>query len=337
MLKMPRKKPNCWEYMRCGREPGGAGVERRGICPAASERGFEGFNQGEKAGRCCWLVAGTFCKGKIQGSFAEKQSSCRSCEFYRNIHAETAATHITTTSLKVSVRTHMGRVKRANEDRYLIKEIKDGGMLMAVADGLGGDVAGDYAAELLRGKLNGITTVPKNRETSALTEVARKIDRIIFEIQEKSPALSAGMGCTLIGVFYRGGKAFWVNVGDSRLYIMKTGMLSQITEDQTLARFLMAEGEISKSEAATHYSRNVMDQFLGCGFVEPETGSLDLIPGDQLLLASDGLHRQISAKALQSVMAARSGLEEKTETLMNTALSAGGEDNITVMLAERTP
>lgn len=86
--KMARKRQNCWNYMKCGREPGGPRVVELGICPAASDTSFDGINLGENAGRFCWAVAGTFCGGKVQGSFAEKRASCITCDFFQEVQKE---------------------------------------------------------------------------------------------------------------------------------------------------------------------------------------------------------------------------------------------------------
>ena len=84
---MPRKI-NCWEYMKCGRQPGGENVDEHGECPAAVDSSFEGINDGCQAGRICWAVAGTFCGGEVQGTYAEKRGSCVSCEFYQLVQKE---------------------------------------------------------------------------------------------------------------------------------------------------------------------------------------------------------------------------------------------------------
>jgi len=76
------EKPNCWEFMKCGREPGGINVERLGICPASTAIKFDGTNDGTCAGRFCWPVAGTFCNGQIQGTFAAKIKDCLKCPFF---------------------------------------------------------------------------------------------------------------------------------------------------------------------------------------------------------------------------------------------------------------
>ncbi|MBI4710565.1 MAG: hypothetical protein HY759_05645 [Nitrospirae bacterium] len=82
------KKQNCWEFKKCGREPGGEKVKELGICPASTDATSEGLNEGKNGGRICWALAGTFCGGKVQGSFAQKQVSCMSCDFYKKVKDE---------------------------------------------------------------------------------------------------------------------------------------------------------------------------------------------------------------------------------------------------------
>jgi len=79
---------NCWEVMRCGREKGGQNIAQYGVCPAAADESFEGINSGKCAGRICWAVAGTLCGGCVQGSFAEKRTSCLNCDFYQMVQEE---------------------------------------------------------------------------------------------------------------------------------------------------------------------------------------------------------------------------------------------------------
>ena len=79
---MTKHKKNCWEYMKCGRQPGGDKVSELGVCPAAISDDHEGINEGRKAGRFCWVVAGTLCTGECQGTMAHKILSCLRCPFY---------------------------------------------------------------------------------------------------------------------------------------------------------------------------------------------------------------------------------------------------------------
>lgn len=81
-------KNNCWEYMGCGREPGGENASESGVCPAAIEMAAEGIHSGKRGGRACWAVSGTMCGGTVQGTFANKISNCHSCDFYQLIKLE---------------------------------------------------------------------------------------------------------------------------------------------------------------------------------------------------------------------------------------------------------
>jgi CRP-like cAMP-binding protein len=79
---------NCWEVMMCGREKGGKNSAKDGVCPAAADQSFDGINSGKCGGRFCWAVAGTFCDGCVQGSFADKRPSCLNCDFYHMVQEE---------------------------------------------------------------------------------------------------------------------------------------------------------------------------------------------------------------------------------------------------------
>lgn len=79
---------NCWEITGCGRGPGGDRVHEMGVCPAAVESVLEGLNGGLMAGRACWMLAGTFCGGRVNGTWAEKRLSCMSCSFFKQVRAE---------------------------------------------------------------------------------------------------------------------------------------------------------------------------------------------------------------------------------------------------------
>ena len=111
---MAQSKINCWEYKKCGREPGGVKSSELGVCPAAIDNSFEGINQGNNAGRFCWAVAGTFCGGSAQGTFAEKRESCLSCDFFNKVRNEEGSANLQTKFLKFISR---------DPDNPLIKEM----------------------------------------------------------------------------------------------------------------------------------------------------------------------------------------------------------------------
>ncbi len=83
-----KKKFNCWEYKKCGREEGGVHTHDLGICPAAVEGKLDGVHGGRNGGRSCWVLAGTLCKGEIQGTFAQKYKNCEICDFYKMVKDE---------------------------------------------------------------------------------------------------------------------------------------------------------------------------------------------------------------------------------------------------------
>jgi len=229
--------------------------------------------------------------------------------------------------------THIGLTRKLNEDRYLIKDMQDNSVLIAVADGLGGGVSGDYAAEKIRTNFAGLKQITKNNEQPELDQLVRNIDRTIYAESQSIQDLD-GTGSTFVGVLLRNGVAHWVHVGDSRLYFLRNEKLTQVTQDQTLARFLLEEGEITPDQVPTHYSRHVMDQCVGCGYSEPETGYLKFHTGDLLVLSTDGLHKQIPESTLKSILNAATDLEIKANSLVKAALDAGGNDNITLVMAQ---
>lgn len=83
-----KKKMNCWEFMQCGREPGGKKTEELGVCPVTQERRLHNIHEGKHAGRACWVVAGSLCGGETQGTFAQKFKNCESCDFYQHVRHE---------------------------------------------------------------------------------------------------------------------------------------------------------------------------------------------------------------------------------------------------------
>lgn len=97
---MPTSKINCWEYMRCGREPGGANAGELGVCPAATDASFDGINAGACAGRFCWAVSGTLCGGRLQGTFAKKRHTCMDCHFYQRVQFEEGTANLRTKFLR---------------------------------------------------------------------------------------------------------------------------------------------------------------------------------------------------------------------------------------------
>ncbi|MFI5294438.1 MAG: two-CW domain-containing protein [Thermodesulfovibrionales bacterium] len=92
-------KKNCWEFKRCGREPGGENASALGVCPASTNTKLEGVYDGKNAGRTCWVIAGTMCNGEVQGIFAQKYNDCRICDFYQKVKEEEGKDFLITVDL----------------------------------------------------------------------------------------------------------------------------------------------------------------------------------------------------------------------------------------------
>ena len=89
-------KLNCWEFKKCGREPGGVKAKELGVCPVTLEIRCDKVNAGKNAGRCCWAVTGTLCGGKVQGAFASKVGNCMNCDFFKLVVKEEGRTYFGT-------------------------------------------------------------------------------------------------------------------------------------------------------------------------------------------------------------------------------------------------
>lgn len=333
---MGSKKINCWEFAKCGRGPEGAKGEKCRSCSAALPSSLDGFNQGIRAGRACWLVAGTFCNGNVSGTYAEKIESCRECEFYKAVNKGAGQTRLTIDNVEIFGSTHLGLIRKTNEDRYMIRQMEDKSILMAVADGLGGGVSSDYAAEIAKARLVAVKQFTSGRERQELNRMARDLDRIISNKAQKHPELEA-MATTLVCAILKNDHIHWVNVGDSRLYVLRNRKLLQVTEDQTLAKFLVEEGELTPEQAKDHYSSDILDQCVGYGECEPETATFEIRINDLLILSTDGLYKMVSPKTFLFILNAATPIEEKTEALIRAALDSGGKDNITIVMAKINP
>jgi len=90
---------NCWEFKKCGRQPGGAKAVELGVCPASTETKVGGVNSGKNGGRACWAIAGTLCGGTVQGTYTSKFVNCTQCDFYQLVASEEGANYKKSTSI----------------------------------------------------------------------------------------------------------------------------------------------------------------------------------------------------------------------------------------------
>lgn len=91
---MSKEPTNCWDFHRCGRQPGGAKEKEIGVCPVTTAKAFDGMHAGKNGGRVCWAISSTLCKGERQGNFANKAKDCLQCDFYNLVHREEGTRHL---------------------------------------------------------------------------------------------------------------------------------------------------------------------------------------------------------------------------------------------------
>ncbi|MFH2126707.1 MAG: protein phosphatase 2C domain-containing protein [Pseudomonadota bacterium] len=232
--------------------------------------------------------------------------------------------------MRFFAQTHRGLKRPTNQDRYLVRELPDGRVLAAVADGMGGTAGGEVAASMAVDLLGEATNPPPDGP-AALGAVFTSICRRVYAKAQAELELE-GMGTTLTAVLAGPEVVDWAHVGDSRLYRWRGGRLIQLTSDDTAAAFMAEEGMIGSEEAAVHPARHVLFDCVGCGDCEPHTGSFRPEPGELLLLTSDGLHDKVAHGEMESVLASGWELDEMVHELVKLALVAGGSDNITAVL-----
>lgn len=226
--------------------------------------------------------------------------------------------------------THTGYKRRRNEDRYLIHPFDDEtGILLAVADGMGGVAGGDIAAQIVVDTLKEYQHPGEDIERD-LARLLDKAGNTIMERTDQEPALK-DMGTTATVALLTGHRAYWAHAGDSRLYVKRDEGIQQVTTDHTFVQDLIQDGTLTRKEAERHPLKNMLDQCVGCEELKPDTGWFSCLPGDTLLLCSDGLSRHVSIDTLTKVLAG-SNVQEMAEQLVQSALAAGGKDNVTVVL-----
>ncbi|MBI5604368.1 MAG: serine/threonine-protein phosphatase [Deltaproteobacteria bacterium] len=224
--------------------------------------------------------------------------------------------------------THRGLKRKENQDRFFIREWDDQTILVAVADGMGGEAGGGLAAQISIEAVKEFTPDPAAPEAFLKKAFQTAALRIHEEVR-KDFRLD-GMGTTLTGACIKNGMTFWAHVGDSRLYLFREGDLTQITEDHTFVNSLVKDGVITREEAERHPMQNILLHCVGCEPMEVSSGRFEVFKGDLILLSTDGLHHEVLEKKISSILAGETGIKEKFERLLKAALEAGGRDNITL-------
>jgi protein phosphatase len=235
-----------------------------------------------------------------------------------------------TLSLRFAAGSHVGMIREGNEDSGYA-----GPRLLAVADGMGGQAAGEVASsEVISSLVVLDDDIPGSDILTSLgTAVQRANDQLRVMVEE-DPQLE-GMGTTLTALLWTGQRLGLVHVGDSRAYLLRDGRLTQITQDHTWVQRLVDEGRITEEEAGTHPQRSLLMRALdGRGQVEPDLSIREVRPRDRYLLCSDGLSGVVSHQTLEEALADYQEPEETVQRLIQLALRGGGPDNITCIVAD---
>ncbi len=230
--------------------------------------------------------------------------------------------------------TDRGLVRSLNEDSLCVSpEIG----LFAVADGMGGHLAGEVASatalQMLEQEL-GRRLQKGEFPDHALVDAVQGANRKIFELASSNQQW-AGMGTTLTACLKREEVIYIAQVGDSRAYLLREGRIAQLTEDHSLVRELVKNGGLTEEQALQHPQRNVLTRALGTA----PSLTVDLYlhkvgPGDLLLLCTDGLTGYLRPEEILFTVRTSPNLDTAARVLVDKALGAGGKDNITVILLE---
>lgn len=229
-----------------------------------------------------------------------------------------------------ATRSDTGRVRDHNEDTTLPESGTAGSgeyLVAAVADGMGGAAGGEIASA------TAIATV-----AAVSGEVAIRIEAAnlaVVETAAQRPRLK-GMGTTLtLGIFHTEGRVQIGHVGDSRAYLLRGGVFSQVTTDHSFVSEMLTAGRMTEAEAEVHPYRSVLTRAVGLEpAVEVETLTIDLVAGDRLLFCSDGVTSMMEDAAISAIVAGEADPERAADALIAAANEAGGIDNISVVIVD---
>ena len=267
--------------------------------------------------------------------------------------------------VELYAKSDVGRVRRGNEDNFLVLDLSteqtwiggadgnsppekltrfdlgDKGLVLVVSDGMGGALAGDVASRMAVDSVRkmlvgeGDAVCEPDLDLVECLKSATHYANTAIHLRSQEDSRCAGMGATFTGAAVRGDNLDLVQVGDSRGYVIRKDHIRLATKDQSLVQQLVDVGQISESEAETHMFRNVILQALGAqSEVQPVTGRIRLRQDDLVLLCSDGLSGKLRAEDIQHiVLNSRNDLSKACDALIEEANNRGGEDNITVVLA----
>jgi PPM family protein phosphatase len=231
--------------------------------------------------------------------------------------------------------TDVGLWRSNNEDACLVMPELD---LFAIADGMGGAAAGEVASsyfiETARTVFEDRGSASKENDYELVQNVFRQTNERIFEHSAQYPD-DEGMGCTGDLLVFHGNRYVIGHSGDSRVYLLRDGNLKQLTRDHSWVQLQVDQGLLTPEEARNHPRKNIILRALG---TDPIV-SFDMLEGrglgrDIFLLASDGLTDMVEDAVIQEMLVSTGTVQQKVKNLIKAALSAGGRDNVTVILCE---
>ena len=207
--------------------------------------------------------------------------------------------------------------------------------LLIVADGMGGQAAGDLASRLcVETMVDSIQASSKTGAVRVLSEAIRNANTAVTSKASSDPALD-GMGTTLVAAVPENGSLIIANVGDSRMYLLDDDRIEQITHDHSLVEEMVRAGKLKREQARNHPKKNIITRAIG----EPGDPEIDFFDvalnrGDIALLCSDGLSNMVEDEQIFRIVRTSESLQDAGSKLVDAANRAGGKDNISVVLAK---
>ncbi|WP_203648579.1 Stp1/IreP family PP2C-type Ser/Thr phosphatase [Secundilactobacillus yichangensis] len=240
--------------------------------------------------------------------------------------------------MQIAYRTAIGKRRKDNEDSVGVFTNQQGVKLAIIADGIGGNQGGDVASEMAVTHI-GHSFSATNAKTIDETKnwLQKQISSENQDIRNRSEQFLdlKGMGTTVVLAVIFNQTVLIGNIGDSRGYLLRDHIFSQVTEDHSLVNELVKRGELSKQAARVHPKKNVITRSLGIEkAVQIDMHYLELTDDDMLLLCSDGLSDMVDDDQIQAVLENDSSVQEKCDELVKLANDAGGLDNISVILID---
>ncbi len=240
--------------------------------------------------------------------------------------------------------TDCGKTRSENQDSFLIENCEKASCsILALCDGMGGANAGGLASQLSAKAFVNYVFHHLSNFSLRLSDYPRIMREACDEANGVAYAYSqfgdnlSGMGTTLVAaVLKRNGNGYVLNVGDSRAYQLHRRSLKQISKDHSLVAELLDAGIITEEQAVHHPQKNVITRALGSDqHVDADIFPVTLVPGDSLLLCSDGLSNVVPEKEIEAVMLDSDTAESACRDLMELALSRGAPDNVTIVVWKR--